>query len=328
MLIQMKIEFDEVYLRKFLRVYDKNGDGKISFDEWSNVLVMLPIHNIHRTFMNWKQATTLDPETCVLPPHSGNSTSVIVHLFSTALAKTISKSMMFPLERMKLLLQISGKELTSQELFRKTIQWQNCWKGNGIGALKFLPETAIRFYVYEKMKQLFARSDPTDWGNTQVFVSGCVSACASNLVTHPFDVVSTRLATGAFDKTLGQSWNPRFLWSGLTMSLMSKIPTAGLNLVVSETTKKYFVDPGVTPSTSTLLSIALVSSVFSQTLTHPFNTLVTRIMNGTFDTITVGKLISSNQGLMRGLTPALIKTVPQNCLAYLVYEKSKRWFVY
>lgn len=312
MFVQMNIEFDEQYVKQFLGVYDQNGDGKISFEEWSRVLVMLPIHNIRQTFMNWKQATTLDLETCVLPPAPSNN-RVLIHLFSTALAKTTSKTILFPLERIKLMMQMNQR-MGGLQTTNPFFEWRQHWRGAGIGATKFMPETLVRFYTYEFMKQWFG-GQPSEWNNSRVFVSGCVSACASNFVTHPFDVVSTRIAT---DRNFQYSWPlVRNLWSGFTLSMFSKIPTAGLNLVVSETAKKYFVDPSVAPPIPTLLAIASVSSICSQTATHPFSTLVTRVMNG-------NKQLG-HTGLMKGLTPALIKTVPQNCLAYVVYEKSRRW---
>jgi solute carrier family 25 phosphate transporter 23/24/25/41 len=84
--------------------------------------------------------------------------------------------------------------------------WRSFFKGNGTNVLKIAPETAVKFWAYERLKQLVPK-DPEHptvaerCGSLSVLqflffrlVSGSAAGVASQSLIYPLEITKTRLA--------------------------------------------------------------------------------------------------------------------------------------
>lgn len=79
------------------------------------------------------------------------------YLLAGAVSGAISRTLTAPLDRMRVFLQISSTRNHSLISTAKTI-WKDggilsFWRGNGLSLVKIIPESATRFFVYERCKR-------------------------------------------------------------------------------------------------------------------------------------------------------------------------------
>ncbi len=67
------------------------------------------------------------------------------------------------------------------------------FRGNGTNVLKIIPETAIKFLMYDKIKSLVCKnaSSPT---TPERLISGAVAGFTSQSIIYPLEITKTRLA--------------------------------------------------------------------------------------------------------------------------------------
>jgi len=142
-------------------------------------------------------------------------TSFFLDLMAGGLAGGISKSVVAPIERVKLLLQTQdvSTQITQEkrykgifDAFRRIPQEQgltSLWRGNMANIVRYFPTQALNFAFKDKYKQLFVRHSPkTDFwkfflGN---LASGGAAGATSLLFVYPLDFARTRLAADVGSK--------------------------------------------------------------------------------------------------------------------------------
>jgi solute carrier family 25 phosphate transporter 23/24/25/41 len=76
------------------------------------------------------------------------------------------------------------------------------WRGNGMNCVKIIPESAIKFYVFEKAKRWVAEVqglDPNDSDSIGIggrFVAGGIGGLVSQFSIYPIETIKTRLMAG------------------------------------------------------------------------------------------------------------------------------------
>lgn len=69
----------------------------------------------------------------------------------------MSRSITAPLDRLKVLLQVHIEKQSVRTVFQNIMNdggiW-SFWRGNGLNIVKIIPESGIRFYVFETVKRL------------------------------------------------------------------------------------------------------------------------------------------------------------------------------
>lgn len=118
------------------------------------------------------------------------------HLISGGIAGAVSRTCTAPLDRVKVMLQVHGKNMSvgkSLGLMVKEGGIRSLWRGNGTNVLKIAPETAIKFAAYEKLKTLI-QSDPSQIGTLERFIAGSLAGATAQTSIYPMEVVKTRLA--------------------------------------------------------------------------------------------------------------------------------------
>merc|ERR1712137_1337989 len=88
------------------------------------------------------------------------------------------------------------------------------WQGNGANVLKVMPESAVKFYVYDKVK-VFASSLDLGSAFSERLFAGSVAGGVSQLVVYPLDVTKTQLAVS----TVGTY---RGIWHCIHSTLVSE----------------------------------------------------------------------------------------------------------
>ena len=122
----------------------------------------------------------------------------------------VSKTVVAPIERVKLLLQLqdASKQISADKKFNGIVDcfvrvnneqgFASFWRGNLANVIRYFPTQALNFAFKDTFKRWFCPYDPKKefWkffaGN---MVSGGVAGAASLMFVYPLDFARTRLAT-------------------------------------------------------------------------------------------------------------------------------------
>eukprot|EP01132_Coremiostelium_polycephalum_P001443 gene1443-1818_t len=334
---------DQELVRLFHRI-DSNKDGKIDFDEWRELLILLPNSNISAIIAFWKDAQILDSGTdfggFVPPPvilDALKSSKTLNYMFAGAVAGVISRTLTAPMERVKIVYQIHhGKHHSLVDTFKYVYRdggFRGLWRGNLANILKVSPEAAVKFATYEKVKRLFAEND-ADLTSGQRFTSGAAAGVASHASLYPLEVIRTRLSashTGTYKgiidcivQTAKSEKSIRPFYRGLSASIFSTIPHSGINMTVYETLKHTIIkNTKKDPTTGELLFCASASSGISTCISYPLHVIKARlatqgtpinpeIYKGTIDGLKQTIKKEGFTGLYRGIIPNFMKSIPSH----------------
>ena len=67
---------------------------------------------------------------------------------------------------------------------------KSLWRGNGVNVAKVIPETALKYGIYECFKTYMCDEEPT---KLQRFLSGACAGATAQTVIYPMEVVKTRM---------------------------------------------------------------------------------------------------------------------------------------
>lgn len=161
------------------------------------------------------------------------------------------------------------------------------WRGNGVNVLKVAPETAVRFWCYERTKRLLAE-DPDNISMTERFLSGAVAGAVSCAVIYPLEVAKTRfcLASSGHYRSLAhclastlRSEGVGGLYRGLGASLLGIVPYSGVDLALFSLFKEAYHErwPSDEPRAGTLLLCGACSTTCAQIVSYPLQLVRTRL---------------------------------------------------
>jgi solute carrier family 25 (adenine nucleotide translocator) protein 4/5/6/31 len=170
-------------------------------------------------------------------PKKGKLQQLGTDLLVGGTAGAISKTMMAPVERVKLLLQtmdsnadvISGKVARYNgigDCFRRVYSEQGMrafWRGNLVNCLRYAPQQGSALAFNDFLNNAFPKyNDKTDWwkGFGVKLVSGGLAGAIANTICYPFDFARTRLAS---DVGKGGS-----KFKGITDCIVSTVKAQGL----------------------------------------------------------------------------------------------------
>lgn len=254
-------------LRAFIFHVDSDKDGIIKFGEWSEFLLFSPkknftIRHIYSFYLNIiHQSDTGDqiliPETSSRPP-----VVTFKYLIAGGIAGAISRTVTAPLDRIRVLLicktstdaaatLTAGVPSNNLSVFGNLRHFVGTmrdimrviyadgglsafWRGNGVNIIKIIPESAIRFYVFESCKRLLKSSrlreernqatatsqsgtTPTEKGSLVIhasnfttaerMIAGGAAGFASQFVIYPLETIKTRMMANLTQTTITSSMN-------------------------------------------------------------------------------------------------------------------------
>lgn len=258
-------------------------------------------------------------------------TSFVIDLLAGGVSGGISKTVVAPIERVKLLLQV--QDASSQiskdkqykgivDAFRRIPQEQgvlSLWRGNTANIIRYFPTQALNFAFKDKYKKIFVRHNPkTDFwkffaGN---LASGGAAGATSLLFVYPLDFARTRLAAdvgkgatrqytglGNCIATIYKTDGTRGLYRGFGVSVGGIIVYRASFFGGYDTAKQMLLkDPKNAPFIQSWL-VAQVVTTAAGVISYPFDTVRRRMMmqagrkeiiySSTFD---CWKKIASNEG--------------------------------
>eukprot|EP01018_Ginkgo_biloba_P017803 Gb_34319 [translate_table: standard] len=355
-LIRAGIEMNDEELARFVEHIDKDNNGIITFEEWRDFLLLYPheatIENIYRY---WERVCLVDiGEQAVIPQGIKSHIHATKYLIAGGVAGALSRTATAPLDRLKVALQVQTTGAHVMPAIKNIFKEGGLlgfFRGNGINVLKVAPESAIKFYAYEMMKNLvvnFEGEEKEDIGPFgRLFAGGMAGAIAQTAI-YPMDLVKTRLQTyvcesGRAPKLLKLSkdiWvqeGPRAFYRGLVPSIIGIIPYAGIDLAAYETLKdmsRQFLIKDREPGPLIQLGCGTVSGALGATCVYPLQLIRTRLQaqplnapsryKGMSDVFWRTLKHEGFSGFYKGLLPNLLKVVPAASITYLVYEKMKK----
>lgn len=234
---------------------DKDNDGIITFEEWRDFLLLYPHEaTIENIYHHWERVCLVDiGEQAAIPEGISKHVSASKYLIAGAIAGTASRTATAPLDRLKVVMQVQKGHTTVSQAIKniwKDGRFLGFFRGNGLNVVKVAPESAIRFYTYEMLKEYIMKSkgnNKDDIGASGRLMAGGLAGAIAQTAIYPIDLVKTRLQTyegsripsiGALSRDIWMREGPRAFYRGLFPSLLGMIPYAGIDLTVYETLKE------------------------------------------------------------------------------------------
>ncbi|GAA5843018.1 hypothetical protein JCM11251_007313 [Rhodosporidiobolus azoricus] len=231
-----------------------------------------------------------------LPPASA--------FWAGAAAGAASRTVVSPLERLKIILQVQGASAQYKGVWQGLLKmWQEegfkgYMKGNGINVLRIAPYSAVQFSTYELCKNALKSKDGSI-DTPRRLVAGSLAGIASVVSTYPLDLVRSRLSvesaslgmkegrtdgksTGIVRMTLRvirEEGGLRALYRGLVPTSAGVAPYVAFNFASYELLKLQMTggDPTRQPGVAGKLVCGGIAGAISQTLTYPFDLLRRRM---------------------------------------------------
>lgn len=188
--------------------------------------------------------------------------------------------------------------------------------GNGLNVIKIVPESAIKFYVFETTKSILAELTQSEDKNAipvgARFIAGGVAGLCAQFCIYPVETLKTRImssmiieANGTTSKKNSDTFKAkqknlifntaksmyktgglRGFWPGLTVSLMGVFPYQALDMGIYETLKVTYLGymnnqkdehgKSQPPNVLVLWACGMVSGSIGASSVYPLNMIRTR----------------------------------------------------
>ncbi|KAL3617661.1 anaphase-promoting complex subunit 2 [Castilleja foliolosa] len=350
-LVRAGIEIDDNELASFVEHVDKDNNGIITFEEWRDFLLLYPHEaTLENIYQFWEKVCLVDiGEQAVIPEGISRHVHASKYLIAGGVAGAASRTATAPLDRLKVILQVQTTHASIGPAVKNI--WREggllgFFRGNGLNVLKVAPESAIKFYTYEMLKN-FIGDGSGDVGTLGRLVSGGLAGAVAQTSIYPMDLVKTRLQTYVCERGSVPSlrrlsrdiWvkeGPRAFYRGLVPSLLGIVPYAGIDLTAYETLKdmsrKYILHDGE-PGPAVQLGCGTISGALGATCVYPLQVVRTRMQAQRSDPTAYSSMSDvfwrtynheGLRGFYKGLFPNLLKVVPAASITYMVYEAMKK----
>ncbi|KAJ5591765.1 uncharacterized protein N7459_002134 [Penicillium hispanicum] len=288
---------------------------------------------------------------------------VVAAFMAGGVAGAVSRTIVSPLERLKILLQIQsvGREEYKLSIWRALVKmgreegWRGFMRGNGTNCIRIIPYSAVQFGSYNFYKK-FVESPDGDMSAARRLVCGGAAGITSVTVTYPLDIVRTRLSIqsasfadlgkrdpseklpGMFTTMVVIYKNEGgmvALYRGIVPTVAGVAPYVGLNFMTYESVRRYLTPEGEkNPTPSRKLLAGAISGAVAQTCTYPFDVLRRRFQINTmsgmgyqyssiWDAVRVIVAEEGGRGLFKGIGPNLLKVAPSMASSWLSFELTR-----
>ncbi|CAF3462704.1 unnamed protein product [Rotaria sp. Silwood1] len=363
---KLGITIDLAEAKKLIEKMDQDHSLQISFDEWRSFFMVNPailesITNDPRAMLRyWRSAPYLDlgespygaPEDALT---EGNQWWK--NFIAGGIAGAVSRTATAPFDRLKIIMQYLGSRqrmsvISGYRYLIKEGGVKSLWRGNGVNVVKIIPETALRFTLFEESKKILKRIQNKELNaETTVaerFLAGAFAGFLSQTVVYPLDVLKVRLClrrTGEYThwsetvKRMYRLEGPKVFWRGYVLNQLGIVPYAGFDLACYESLKRLYITThnNEEPPIYVVLGCGALSSFTGQLVTYPIALMRTRRQgqivplpnmdqSKAHPVLPAGKMVKEiwyNEGMVgfyRGLVPNILKVVPSVSISYLVYE--------
>lgn len=335
---------------------DKDNNGIITFEEWRDFLLLYPHEaTIENIYHHWERVCLVDiGEQAVIPEGISKHVQRSKYFIAGGIAGAASRTATAPLDRLKVVLQVQTAQARLVPTIRKIWKEEGLlgfFRGNGLNVLKVAPESALKFYAYEILKNAigdYIGEEKDDIGASGRLLAGGMAGAVAQTAIYPLDLVKTRLQTcaceggkapnlGMLTKEILVHEGPRAFYKGLVPSLLGIIPYAGIDLAAYETLKdlsRTYILHDSEPGPLVQLGCGTISGALGATCVYPLQVIRTRMQAQHSKSAAAYKGMSDvfwrtfqnegYRGFYKGIFPNLLKVVPAASITYMVYETMKK----
>ncbi|KAJ9538640.1 hypothetical protein OSB04_031373 [Centaurea solstitialis] len=286
-------------------------------------------------------------------------------LIAGGVAGGVAKTIVAPLERLKILFQTRSEFhniglLASFRRIAKTEGLLGFYRGNGASVARIVPYAALHYMAYEQYRRHIDNNFPA-MGSSSVIdlLAGSLSGGTAVLFTYPLDLVRTKLAyqvvdtpklngkgvmtsnhvykgiRDCFSKTYREA-GIRGLYRGVAPSLFGIFPYSGLKFYFYEEMKSRVPDD-YRKNIMVKLACGSVAGLLGQTFTYPLDVVrrqmqVQRLqassslqVKGTMGTLVMIVQREGWKQLFSGLSINYLKVVPSVAIGFTVYDVMKAY---
>lgn len=184
-----------------------------------------------------------------------NRDKVVTSFIAGALAGSLAKTTIAPLDRTKINFQIHNEQFS----FLKAVQFLvhsyrehgllSWWRGNTATMARVVPFAACQYAAHEHWK-IILRVDTNERRREhhfRTFLAGSLAGCTASALTYPLDVARARMAVSKPDRyrniieVFREIWRkegPGKLYRGFVPTMLGVIPYAGASFFTYETLKR------------------------------------------------------------------------------------------
>lgn len=218
------------------------------------------------------------------------------NLLAGGMAGMIAKSVVAPLDRIKILYQVSnvpfhlGKIPDVMRRIVRTEGMDALWKGNLATMIRVFPYSGIQFMTYDRIKGIFLKQHSPEkeklgLAPIESLMAGMAAGTASVICTYPLDLTRAQLAVlkkhkrqehvpnKSFVTVLKDNYKQRGmpgLWRGITPTIIGIIPYSGIAFTLNEQGKREIIhQTGRDLTTIERMVCGALAGLIAQTLTYP-----------------------------------------------------------
>lgn len=269
-------------------------------------------------------------------------------LMAGAVAGAAAKTATAPLDRLKILMQVStaNQDMAASAAAKKgglgaaflevgrTEGVLGYWRGNLPQVVRVLPYSALQLFTYDKLKRAMAQKDGTLSVPARL-ACGAMAAVFSTTITYPLDIMRLRLATDPSVSTMAgvltsvvRNEGPLALYKGVVASWAGIAPYSALNFCAFDLFKKA-VPPEYRNHPLASVVASFMGAAFATTSCYPLDTIrrQMQLQGSTYSSIAeaFASVLKRDgvPGFYRGFLPNAIKNLPNQSIRLSTFDAAK-----
>ncbi|CAL8396020.1 unnamed protein product [Boreogadus saida] len=275
------------------------------------------------------QATVLT----LSPSAQPNRWTVLDSLVCGAVAGAVAKTAIAPLDRTKIIFQVSSNRFSAKEALRLLYCTYlkdgllSLWRGNSATMVRVVPYAAIQFCSHDQYKSILGAHygfQGKALPPLPRFLAGSLAGTTATMLTYPLDMVRARMAVTAREMysnilhvfvRISQEEGLRTLYRGFTPTILGVIPYAGITFFTYESLKKLHTEKTrrAQPYPHERLAFGACAGMIGQSASYPLDVVRRRMQTAgvtgaacCYGTV-LGTLrhIVTTEGVARGLYKGL-----------------------
>jgi hypothetical protein len=261
----------------------------------------------------------------------------VKNFISAGIGGMISRTVTAPLERLKVLYQNKKNIKVSYYTYFPTLikkeGYLSLFNGNGINCIRVIPESAIRYSVFDYSKKHFESKNMNR--NLNYFISGSISGITASCVVYPLETIRTKITAQSnynmydnYIDCIKKSYNRNGIkgfYKGNVLYTIGQIPYQGTNFLTYEYLKNNYENTNLN-----LLLFGSIAGFTSISVSYPFEIIKRRMQlsgelgnpkyNNTLHCLKHMYIQNGMRSFYAGFIPQCVKLIPANCIFFYTIE--------
>ncbi|XP_071782120.1 mitochondrial coenzyme A transporter SLC25A42-like [Centroberyx gerrardi] len=285
----------------------------------------------HQSALPVAQDTVLSLPPSSQPEDFRQRWTVLDSLLCGAFAGAVAKTVIAPLDRTKIIFQVSSNRFSAKEAFRLIYCTYmkdgllSLWRGNSATMVRVIPYAAIQFCSHEQYKRLLGSHYGLQGKALPPLprlLAGSLAGTTAVMLTYPLDMMRARMAVTAREMysnimhafvRISQEEGVRTLYRGFTPTILGVIPYAGITFFTYETLKKLHAEKTKRsqPYPHERLAFGACAGLIGQSASYPLDVVRRRMQTAGVTGSTYGTILGTmreivtQEGVVRGLYKGL-----------------------